>query len=158
MIKRQELRADRRIGLLLAGVVLLTFVSIATTIALPASDEELRAEPRELTAQQTDGMRIFQAEGCWYCHTSYVRETQADKALGKPLAAKDYAGLSPSMLGAESDGPDLTYLHTRFASAADLVAYLDDPSKGSRRTSMPSYGYLSRADLEALAAYLLSRK
>ena len=155
---RPSMRADRRVGLLLAGVVLLSFVSIASTIALPATDPALEAKPRELTAQQKHGMDVFKAEGCWYCHTSYVRETRADSALGKPLDAKAYAGMSPSMLGAERAGPDLTYLHTRFADASDLAAYLADPSTGGRRTSMPSYGYLSDDDLEALAAYLLSRK
>ncbi len=157
-MSRQPLRADRRVGLLLAGVVLLSFVSIATTIALPASDPAVEAKPRELSAQEKHGMDVFKAEGCWYCHTSYVRETKIDSALGKPLDAKAYAGMSPSMLGAERYGPDLTYLHTRFADASDLVAYLEDPSKGAHRTSMPSYGYLSDDDLEALAAYLLSRR
>ena len=157
-MSRRELRADRRIGLLLAGVILLSFVSIATTIALPASDPALEAKPRELTAEQMHGMDVFKAEGCWYCHTSYVRETRADKQLGEPLDAKAYAGMSPSMLGSERDGPDLTYLHTRFANASDLVAYLRDPQSGGRRTSMPSYGYLSGTDLDALAAYLLSRR
>jgi cytochrome c oxidase cbb3-type subunit 2 len=155
---RPVLRADRRVGLLLAGVILLAFVSIAATVALPASESTLRAEPRELSSQEKHGMKVFKAEGCWYCHTSYVRETAADKSLGKPLDAKAYAGMSPSMLGAERDGPDLTYLDTRFASAADLVAYLRDPSSAGDRTSMPSYGYLSDDDLEALAAYLLSRR
>jgi cbb3-type cytochrome oxidase cytochrome c subunit len=157
-MSRPKLRADQRVGLLLAGVVLLSFVSIATTIALPASDPDLRTSPRKLSSQQQHGMQVFKAEGCWYCHTSYVRETSADKALGKPLSAKDYAGVSPSMLGVERDGPDLTYLHTRFSSASDLVSYLRDPSSAGDRTFMPSYAYLSDADLEALAAYLLSRK
>ena len=156
-MSRPPLRADRRVGLLLAGVVLLSFVSIATTIALPASDESLTAEPRELSAQQNHGMRVFKAEGCWYCHTTYVRETAADEALGEPLDPKEYAGMQPSMLGVERDGPDLTYVHTRFANPADLVAYLDG-SSDKRRTSMPIYAYLSDDDLEALAAYLLSRK
>jgi cbb3-type cytochrome oxidase cytochrome c subunit len=156
-MSRPSLRADQRVGLLLGGVVLLSLVSIATTIALPASDESLKAEPRELSAQQEHGMRVFKAEGCWYCHTTYVRETVADKALGEPLDPKEYAGTQPSMLGVQRDGPDLTYVHTRFANPADLVAYLEG-SDERPRTSMPFYGYLSDDDLEALAAYLLSRK
>jgi cytochrome c oxidase cbb3-type subunit II len=155
---RPVLRADRRVGLLLAGVILLSFVSIATTIALPASDPDLEAEPRELTAQEKHGMDVFKAEGCWYCHTTYVRETRVDAPLGDPLDATAYAGMSPSMLGAERVGPDLTYLHTRYADAADLVAYLRGESEEVKRTSMPLYGYLSGDDLEALAAYLLSRR
>ena len=155
---RPVLRADRRVGLLLAGVALLSFVSIATTIALPASDPALEAKPREFSAQEKHGMKVYRAEGCWYCHTSYVRETVVDSSLGKPLDAKAYAGMSPSMLGTERLGPDLTYVHTRFADAAELVAYLRGPSEEVKRTSMPLYGYLSDDDLEALAAYLLSRR
>ena len=157
-MSRPPLRADRRVGLLLAGVLLLSFVSIATTVALPATDESVTAEPRELSAQEKHGMDVFKSEGCWYCHTSYVRETAMDKALGEPLDAEAYAGISPSMLGVERDGPDLSYVHTRFANANDLVTYLRDPSSAGDRTSMPSYGYLSGDDLEALAAYLLSRR
>ena len=156
-MSRPALRADRRVGLLLAGVVLLSFVSIATTIALPAADESLKAEPRELTAQQERGMHIFKAEGCWYCHTTYVRETVADAGLGEPLDPKEYDVMQPSMLSMQRDGPDLTHVHTRFANPADLVAFLEG-SDERPRTSMPMYAYLSDEDLEALAAYLLSRK
>ena len=153
-----EIRADRRVGLLLAGVVLLSFVSIAATVALPASDPSLHGKPRDLNAGEKHGMKVYKAEGCWFCHTGYVRETSVDQPLGKPLDAKAYGGMSPSMLGTERVGPDLTYLTTRFSDAESLIAYLEDPSKGGRRSSMPSYRYLSDSDLEALAAYLLSRK
>jgi cytochrome c oxidase cbb3-type subunit II len=153
-----SIRADRRFGLLLAGIVLLSFVSIAATVVLPAADPALQAKPRDLDAREAHGMKVYKAEGCWFCHTGYVRETSVDKPLGKPLDAKAYAGLSPSMLGTERVGPDLTSLSTRFSDAASLIAYLEDPAEGGRRSSMPSYSYLSKSDLEALAAYLLSRK
>jgi cbb3-type cytochrome oxidase cytochrome c subunit len=154
---RTKIRADRRVGLLLAGAIVLTFVAFGATIALPATDPSLEAKPRELTAKQKHGMEVYRAEGCWYCHTGYVRETSVDSKLGEPLDPKAYAGLAPSMLGAERDGGDLTHLDTRFANAAALIAYLEDPTKGRRRTSMPSYAFLSDTDLEALADYLLSR-
>jgi cbb3-type cytochrome oxidase cytochrome c subunit len=154
---RTRVRADRRIGVLLGGVVLLAFVAIATTIILPATDPAVEAKARDLTAQQVAGMKVYRAEGCWYCHTGYVRETAVDTALGKPLDPKAYGGTAPSMLGLERIGPDLTHVDARFANGADLAAYLADPAKNGHHTSMPNYGYLSDRDLEALAAYLLSR-
>ncbi len=101
-------------------------------------------------------MRIYRSEGCWYCHTGYVRATSVDSALGDVTDAKRFAGSSPAMLGVERIGPDLTGVGARFASPAALAAYLEDPAEDHRRTAMPSYAFLSDAELEALAAYLLA--
>lgn len=156
MLPKGALRADRRVGLMLAGVVLLAFVAIGTTIVLPATDPDLEAKPRELSADEMRGMRIFRSEGCWYCHTSYVRSTSVDSPLGDASDAERFAGLSPSMLGVERVGPDLSNVSARFTDAAALVAYLEDPSEDHPRTAMPSYAFLSDAELEALAAFLLA--
>ncbi len=145
-----KIRADRRVGLLLAGVVLLSFVAIGATIALPATDPSLDGPVRELSEQAAHGMKVFKSEGCWYCHTQYVRQTSVDAALGKPLAPGEYTGRSPSMLGLERIGPDLTY-----PAATDGVALAEAMETHGDAGSL---SYLSPADLEALATYLLSRK
>lgn len=151
-----RIRADRRVGLLLGAVVLLAFVAFGASVALPAGDGSLAVEPREPSAAQERGMTVYRAEGCWYCHTRNVRHTRVDSELGAPLGPQGYAGMSPVMLGTERIGPDLTHLGGTYPSADALVAYLADPAAEAHRTSMPSYGYLSRADLEALAAFLLA--
>jgi cbb3-type cytochrome oxidase cytochrome c subunit len=145
-----KIRADRHVGLLLAGIVLLAFVAIGATIALPASDASIEAEPRKLSKDTARGMHVFKSEGCWYCHTQYVRSTAVDKDLGAQLKPSAYAGLSPSMLGVERVGPDLTYPE-QTEEAALAAAIREHGGAGS-------FGYLSRADLEAIAAYLLSRE
>jgi cbb3-type cytochrome oxidase cytochrome c subunit len=149
-------RADRRVGLLLAGILLLTFVAIAATVALPATDPAVRSTKgaRAFKGDAARGMLVYRNEGCWYCHTQYVRETAQDKTYGKPLSAATYANQSPALLGLERLGPDLTHVAARFADADALVAFLKKP--GDDRTSMPAYSYLSEKDLRALAAYLLS--
>jgi cbb3-type cytochrome oxidase cytochrome c subunit len=156
MIPKGALRADRRVGLMLAGIVLLAFVALGTTVVLPATDPSVEAQPRQLSAEELRGMRIYRAEGCWYCHTGYVRETTVDSALGDASDPARLGGLSPAMLGAERTGPDLSAVGTRFADPAALVAYLEAPGKDHPRTAMPSYAFLSNAELEALAAYLLA--
>lgn len=144
-----RIRADRRVGLLLAGVVLLTFVALGASVALPATDPSLETEPRELSADAARGMEVYRSEGCWYCHTQYVRQTASDAELGEPLGAEAYGDQSPAMLGTERIGGDLTYPEARQAEA--LVEALEDHGKGY------SYAYLSEEDLDALAAYLLAR-
>jgi cbb3-type cytochrome oxidase cytochrome c subunit len=106
---------------------------------------------------EAHGMEVYRNEGCWYCHTQYVRESAVDQALGEPLGPREYAAVSPAMLGAERVGPDLTHVGARFGQD-DLLAYLRDPGGTEPRTSMPSYAYLGESDLRALVAYLLSLK
>jgi cbb3-type cytochrome oxidase cytochrome c subunit len=145
-----RLRADRRVGLLLGGILLLTFVAIGATIALPASDKTLRTrDTNKMSAIDTRGMRVYQSEGCWYCHTTYDRNTKFEP--GKALDPSGYAGRSPVMLGSDRFGPDLTHGAPTLSSKDDLVKYFR-----KAHGSMQSYDFLSQKDLDALAAYLLS--
>ncbi|MGH2760006.1 MAG: cbb3-type cytochrome c oxidase subunit II [Actinomycetota bacterium] len=150
----KRVRVDQRAGLLMGGVVFATFVALGAAVALPAGDPELAADARDLSPLEERGMTVFRSEGCWYCHTQYLRNTAGDVALGEPLGPDAYAGASPAMLGHERIGPDL--LTVGFTDAAGVIAYLREPGKDGRRTAMPSYAYLGEDDLRALAAYLLS--
>ena len=143
-----RIRADRRVGLLLGGVILLTFVAIGATVALPASDPSLQVKPQTMSAVDAGGMRVYRSEGCWYCHSSYDRKTGID--AGSPLSPSAYSGRSPSMFGFDRFGGDLTH-GPSISNSADLVTYLRKV-----HGSMPSYDYLSKKDLDALAAFLLS--
>jgi cbb3-type cytochrome oxidase cytochrome c subunit len=150
----KRLRVDQRAGLLMGGIVFATFVALGAAVALPASDPDLAADVKDLSPLEERGMKVYRGEGCWYCHTQYLRNTEGDVAMGEPLGPEGYAGASPAMLGHERIGPDL--LSVRFTDAADLMAYLREPGEKERRTAMPSYAYLGEDDLRALAAYLLS--
>ncbi len=143
-----KLRADRRVGLLLGGVVLLMFVAIGATIALPASDSSLEGDATVLSAAEERGMKVYRSEGCWYCHSQYVRDTE--RSGDEPLDSAAYSGRSPSMLGLERVGGDLT--HGPALDGSALTEFLAGGEEGHG----PPYGYLSDEDLEALTAYLLS--
>lgn len=178
-----RIRADRRVGLLLGGAVLFVFVSLAATVILPATDPalsepsaeraldryetshiadrlagELEGEPDEsdVIAALREGMTVYRTEGCWYCHTQQVRPS--DEGLGEPLAAGDYELQDPSLLGSVRVGPDLTHVGSRYGDATELTSLLRDPRAGGRHSSMPSYGYLSTEDMQALVDYLLALK
>jgi cbb3-type cytochrome oxidase cytochrome c subunit len=151
----KRLRVDRRLGLLLGGVLLASFVALGAAVALPSADPDLQGDAKELSRLEARGMQVYRNEGCWYCHTQYLRSSAADAELGRPLDPDAYLAASPLMLGHERIGPDLTQ-GLRFANAEALVAYLGKPGSEGYRTSMPSYAYLGEDDLRALAAYLLS--
>jgi cbb3-type cytochrome oxidase cytochrome c subunit len=152
-----KLRVDQRAGLLMGGVIFATFIALGAAVALPAADPELAGDANELSALERRGMTVYRNEGCWYCHTQYLRETRIDTQSGEPLAPEAYLGSSPAMLGHERIGPDLTKRTTQFVNAATIVDYLRDPNRDDTNgSSMPSYAYLGEDDLRALAAYLLS--
>ena len=102
------------------------------------------------------GRAVYVDEGCYYCHTQQVRPIITDVGLGAISEAGDYAHEAPPLLGVERLGPDLMHVGSRSTSAGVLVSRIVDP-RGSRSWSiMPSYDYLSEAELNALAEYLMS--
>ena len=148
-----------RVGVLLSGVVLLFSCALAATVVLPAIDDEALGattdHAREFGELEQEGMRVYQSEGCWYCHTQQVRRTMTDVSLGDRLEPGDYDAQSPAMLGQERMGPDLTHIGSRIESASDLRTRIVDP-RAAGRSSVHSFGYLTGSDLDALVAYLQS--
>jgi cytochrome c oxidase cbb3-type subunit 2 len=153
---RLRIRADRRIGLLLAGVVFFAFISVGATVALPAADPAVRATTTapKMSKLAAHGLIVYRNEGCMYCHTQDVRSTPVDAPFGKPTTAKAYSGLSPVPIGVERIGSDLSHVGSRYTGAGDLMKLLAHPPS----SQMPSYGFLSKNDLRALAAYLATLK
>jgi len=141
-----KVRADRRVGLLLGAVLLLTFVATAVTVALPASDKAVATKPKTLSAAEAHGLRLYRSEGCWFCAATTSKATGQSQAT---VRTSSYAGRSPSFLGIDRSGPDLASPTTM--TQATLVKYLR-----KRHGDVPSFGYLSAKDLNALASFLLS--
>ncbi len=104
------------------------------------------------------GRTIYIDEGCYYCHTQQVRAVITDVGLGPVSEAGDYAHEAPALLGYERLGPDLMHIGSRYTNAGVLEAVLADPRGAREWSNMPSYDYLSEAELDALAEYLFSLK
>lgn len=148
------------VGLLVLGVLV--------TLVLPAGDEALHRSSQEkkpLTALEERGRQVFLREGCWACHTEQVRAIEAGFAhirqpgdIGAASEGGEYAARSPALLGARRRGPDLTRVGARLSSKEWHVRHHQDPQAASTGSIMQPYGYLSPADLDALAAYMLSLK
>jgi hypothetical protein len=115
-----KIRADRRVGILLGGVLLATLVALGATVVLPATDPSLDVKDVNLTEQEVKGMEIVRREGLWQCE-AHGRETWADgEGAAKP---EDVAGLNPVMLGLEVDGRGDDYCGVKLSDDdADAVA------------------------------------
>ena len=72
--------------------------------------------------------------------------------------AGDYVREDPILLGTERVGPDLMHAASRENTGDPewLKAHLENPQRERPWSNMPSYGFLSDADLDDLTAYLLT--
>jgi cytochrome c oxidase cbb3-type subunit I/II len=118
---------------LVAGVM---FISLATFIQgvlpalLPESQRktvtsvvrtnlgELKwvvANATDYTPLEARGRRIYIREGCWYCHSQYVRPvTGEDRRWGPVSQAGEYAFDLPHMFSTRRIGPDLTRVGLKY--------------------------------------------
>ncbi|MEE9534197.1 MAG: cbb3-type cytochrome c oxidase subunit II [Acidimicrobiia bacterium] len=152
---------------LTGGSLLSLLLGVIVTIVIPAQD---RVGPSPLARPYTDtelaGRAIYLREGCHYCHTQQVRAPEAYGGmvhqpgdLGPESDAGDYYYQSPAFWGTERQGPDLSHLASRppIGSNAEWhILHLKKPRDMIPGSVMPSYDYLSDADLEALTAYLMT--
>jgi len=119
--------------------------------------DTVRVESSEAFAA---GKEVYFQEGCAVCHTQQVRPIVTDVDLGVVSLYGDYVNEDTVPLGLMRIGPDLMHVGSgdQTGSVVFLRGYLADPRSERPWSTMPSYGYLSEAELEALATYLAGLK
>ncbi len=145
------------------GVAAVWISALVFSVGLPILDTTDR-EPTLLadTARTYDegsaaeiGRNLYIAQGCAECHSQEVRPVGTDVGLGAVSIAGDYAYENPVLRGTIRFGPDLMHVAGREDFAADAIApHLQDPRVARPWSNMPSYSYLSQADLDTLAIYI----
>lgn len=150
-----NLHKDHKNLVLLAFSV---FVALSIGIAImPAYQmEEYQPIPgqKDLTASERKGLNIYVSEGCVACHTQQVRNIEMDNTWGeRPSLASDYYyskkrmdiwRQSPSLLGSERTGPDLTDIGSRQPSDQWHLLHLYNPRLVVEASVMPRYSWLFR--------------
>src|SRR5690606_1062483 len=138
---------------LTAGAV---FVALSILIAILPAFQMQETEPipdqKPLTAQQEKGLAVYVKENCMACHTQQVRNIEMDKMWGdRPSIPSDYYfskkrmdiwRQSPSLLGSERTGPDLTNIGKRQHSEDWHLLHLYNPRAVVSESVMPSYPWL----------------
>jgi cytochrome c oxidase cbb3-type subunit 2 len=131
--------------------------------AIDARDEAQAALPGAEPSygeQALDGREVYVTEGCWYCHTRQVRPISTDFGLGRVSLPGTFGQQAPDVFGTVRVGPDLARAGTREPTddAGWIVGYLRDPVSVREGSSHPPYAYLSDADLQAVAQFLVESR
>lgn len=141
---------------LLFGVVCVGFIGLSYVAAIgPALSARHHAEPLPGSAPMSDlerqGLGVYLAEGCAYCHTQQVRPLSQDTLrYGRASIPADFARIAPQnlwqqaprVLGTERTGPDLTNLGVRQPSDVWQYLHLYQPRAVVPGSIMPAFPWL----------------
>ena len=113
----------------------------------PTAEEGADPYPVPLTGRALEGRRVYQANGCLYCHSQQVRREGfgSDVARGwgpRQTVARDYLYDHPHLLGTMRTGPDLANIGARQPSAKWHHLHLYEPRITSPGSLMPTFSYL----------------
>ncbi len=136
------------------GVFLFLSIGIAVIPAFQMEEYGPLPDQPKMTQEELLGQKVYIAEGCVACHTQQVRNIEMDKIWGKrPSVAEDYYyskqrmdfwRQTPSILGSERTGPDLTDIGNRQPSSAWQYLHLYNPRAVVKESVMPSFPWLFR--------------
>jgi len=116
------------------------------------------------TPLQDRGRQVYIREGCWYCHSQYVRPvTGEDRRWGPVSQAGEYVYDQPHLLGTRRIGPDLTRVGRKYGDVWH-AAHHWNPREVVPDSIMPRFPWLFKDtgkgapelndDGRALVAYL----
>ncbi len=75
----------------------------------------MATEATDYTPLQQRGRRVYLREGCWYCHSQYVRPVTGETRRWGPVSeAGEYAFDVPHLFGTRRIGPDLTRVGLKY--------------------------------------------
>lgn len=116
---------------------------------LQAQVDEITGEmsPAPYSGEALEGRRVYQSEGCLYCHSQQIRGGEFNADLNRGWGARrsvplDYIHDVPQMLGTMRTGPDLINIGARQPSEEWHLLHLYNPQITSPGSNMPPYRYL----------------
>jgi cytochrome c oxidase cbb3-type subunit I/II len=100
------------------------------------------SEASDYTPLEQRGRRVYTAEGCWYCHSQYVRPVTGETRRWGPVSqAGEYAYDLPHLFSTRRIGPDLTRVGMKYSDEWHL-AHFWNPRMVVPDSIMPSFSYL----------------
>ncbi len=123
-----------------------SFVALGVVPAFHLHAEILDTTPPRaalaLTPAELHGRQIYSRDGCAYCHTQQVRDTDSDvRRFGAPTAAWETQREFPQLWGTRRIGPDLARENGRRRADWQLV-HLYDPRVTVPDSIMPGYPWM----------------
>ncbi len=136
-----------------AGLVLYPQMQIGNQPVAVLDDSTGQAYPIPRPGLAREGLDVYRANGCVYCHSQQVRYqgfgADFERGWGKRWSVdRDYLYDSPVMLGEMRIGPDLANIGVRRGNDTNQVnltwhlLHLYNPRINSPGSMMPAYPYL----------------
>jgi len=140
----------------LVNTALAVFAGLSMLVAVIPAYQMQETQPlpgmQPLSPQEKSGLQTYVAENCTVCHTQQVRNIEMDKMWGdRPSMASDYYyskkrldlwRQSPSLLGSERTGPDLTNVGNRQPGQEWHLLHLYNPRIVVKESVMPAFPWL----------------
>jgi len=102
----------------------------------------LRYDASDYAPLERLGRAVYIREGCWYCHSQYVRPVAGEDLRWGPVSeAGEYAFDLPQLLSTRRIGPDLTRVGLKYGDDWHY-AHLWDPRLVVPDSVMPSFKWL----------------
>ncbi|MEB2780621.1 cbb3-type cytochrome c oxidase subunit II [Algoriphagus sp. C2-6-M1] len=134
----------------------LVFLGLSMLVAVMPAFQLQKTEPLpsmpKPTADELEGLKIYVGENCLACHTQQVRNIEMDQIWGdRPSIPSDYYyskqrmnvwQQSPSVLGSERTGPDLTNVGQRQPGKDWHLMHLYNPRIVVNESIMPAYPWM----------------
>lgn len=147
----------------LVNTAFLVFLGLSILIAIVPAYQIQHTEPlpmmKDMTEAERQGLHIYVKENCVSCHTQQVRNIEMDNTWGaRPSMASDYYyskqrmdvwRQSPSLLGSERTGPDLTNVGQRQPGQEWHLLHMYNPRIVVKESIMPSYPWLFEEKYES---------
>ncbi|HNP29300.1 MAG TPA: cbb3-type cytochrome c oxidase subunit I [Nitrospirales bacterium] len=103
---------------------------------------EQRIQVSDYTPLELQGRQVYTQEGCWYCHSQYIRPVSGESERWGPVAqAGEYAYDRPHLFSTRRIGPDLSRVGRKYGDDWH-VAHLWDPRIVVADSIMPAYTWL----------------
>lgn len=138
--------------------LLAVFIAVVPAVELDRNNGPLPKE-KAMSESERRGQAVFIANGCVACHTQQVRDIEMDKTWGsRPSIPADYFyskkrmnvwQQSPSLLGSERTGPDLTNVGQRLPSSTWQYLHLYEPRAVVPQSVMPAFPWLFKVKQDA---------
>ena len=103
----------------------------------------------DYTPAEQHGRAVYVREGCWYCHSQYVRPVTGETRRWGPVTqAGEYAFDRPHLFSTRRIGPDLSRVGLKYSDSWHL-AHFWDPRMLSPDSIMPRFSALFDGPYEA---------
>jgi cytochrome c oxidase cbb3-type subunit 2 len=111
----------------------------------------VRGEASDYSELERLGRDVYRREGCWYCHSQYVRPVAGESQRWGPVSqAGEYHWDKPHLWGTRRIGPDLTRVGLKYSDEWH-IAHFWDPRMVVPDSIMPRFAALFERPRERVA-------